>query len=203
MDLTAFLFIFLVGVFFYWVGSQYANKFFALMAALVFLSSGLFVVGEGVSYTAVANYSTTFSPDYHAFYNDTASCIDCGSNSTASCDGTFLGINWCEKFTDEPTCEACDQCNWTGTECQPFAGAACNASLTCTDCGCNSTVSSCASFIGEHDVNETRAGSIVQTVNYSNEAVNADLTRVIGWIFVLSGLYTLLMLAVEWRNGDL
>jgi hypothetical protein len=199
MDLTAFLFVFLVGVFFYWVGSQYSNKFFAFMAALVFLSSGFFVVAEGISYPVVTNYSTSFTPDYSAFYNDTATCINCSSSASLTCSGVLD----CSQHLTQDACVACDQCQWDSV-CLPLVqDANCTASLTCVECGCNATSSACGAFIGEHDVNETRSGSIVQAVNYTYETVNADLTRVIGWIFALSGLFTLLMLALQWRNGEL
>ena len=203
MDLTAFLFIFLVGVFFYWVGSQYSNKFFAVIAAMVFLSSGWFVVDSGISYDAVANYSTSFSPDYSAFFDDSTSCVNC-SDCAGNCSGEF-DVDWCAQYLTEGECRVCDQCEWFEpvdvASCWPVQDAACDASLTCEDCGCNYTVGE-TSYCCEHDVNETRTGYLLQSVGYEVREVDAGLSRVIGWMLVLSGLYTVLVSAVAWRRDE-
>ena len=205
--------LFALGAMDRYTGNNRALPIAFFVLGFLHLLGAIFLFTGGVApYGAVQTVNTTYQPGYFEYANDTVTCIDCGNctNST-TCSGTFLGINWCEKFTDESTCEACDQCNWTGTECQPITDASCEASLTCEDCGCNSTTTSLTSTCCEHDVNTTVTGTITQEYAYNTYGselmlaylvVDGILFFFVVFIYLLSLLASYFRIITGKRRGE-
>jgi hypothetical protein len=86
VDIVFFLALFLVGVIFYWLESEYRNIVFGIIAGTLLIVTG-WLVYPGLSYqrldaiNTTSNQSFSYSPGYFEFAFDNVSCHNC-TNST-------------------------------------------------------------------------------------------------------------------------
>lgn len=203
MELVFLATILFVALLFYWLGKQYSAVTFVLASGAILLLAGLLVLGNGVTYYYQDNQTTTYSPDYFSFYNDSVTCVNC---SNASCsEGACGGTLNCSALLIEVDCIACDQCYWFEEACYTEQDAGCNLSTTCEDCpDCTyANATEFAPYCCEHDGNTTKGGSVIHTVNYAEREIDDEFTIVLGWAFLLMGLFTLLGVGVDLYNTGL
>lgn len=200
MELVFLAVTLFVALLFFWIGKQYGSVGFLFAAGGILLIAGLLVLGNGVSYYYPSNQTTTYSPDYFTFYNDSVTCINC-SNASCGAGGGCVGTLSCSSLLDETNCTACDQCYWWEGACYTDQDGECALSETCEDCPeCELTEADNTTFAPyccEHDGNTTKNGSVIHTYYYSEREIGEEMQQLLGYGIMLIGLITLIGASVD------